>query len=430
MGIFMRMLGYGNGDGLGGEAVQEARGEKKRSEAKNVGGSYRERIVGTANEEAALRIAAVNRAAAIRSESLGMMRMRMMRYNNVSDSYEECRDKEGRRMNRLLQVRPNHLQNAFDFWERVERMRIFYGHCYILCVRGVYGEVVELIPCFGDWERGGNTYTLTETNFGINGKVVEADEVIVLRNCPTRDYPNGQSIIRYAARTQGLNATIEQLSLENAAKGGRQKLILQQKEAGSLTGIGGLAPEEMEAQAQRLQEAIYSQDVVYDDSVGTITPINMNAVDLQLLDTRKFTVADIARFFGVPRAMLMDDTNSHYTTAEAANLDFMSHTLGPTLCRIEAEMNAKLLAESEFGVLRFSFDTRAMRSLDIAALGSYNKNKLETGVASVNELRKEMGMPRVEGGDDHYVTCNVAPIGSRKLNGESEGGHNDEGGND
>lgn len=410
MGIGELFFGKQKRDGL--EPLPLARHNASK------GATYRQRLANSFSEETALRVAAVCRAAEVRSNSVAIMKLRLLQWNKRERYMMQATYGSYGRENYILQVRPNSRQNAFQFWKRVEMMRMFGGHCYILPRYASDGSLLELIPCGGTWDATSNTYYLTETAFGINGAKYSAEEIIVLRGITTAVHPEGEGILHYAGRTATLASTIEDLSLESAAKGGRQKLIIQQKPDGGLVGLGGLDPVEMEEQAKKLEESIYNNDVIFDDSVSTITPINMNAVDLQLLDTRKFSVADIARFFGVPRALLMDDGNSSYKTPEAATLEFMSRTLTPIMREIESEFDAKMLVPEDFGKWAYRFDTKDLFALDISTMGTHNRNRLETGLASVNELRAEMNMPVIEGGDEHYVTCNVAPVGSVKLNGQ------------
>ncbi|MCD8265831.1 MAG: phage portal protein [Prevotellaceae bacterium] len=382
------------------------------------GASYQQRIARASTEETALCVAAIYRAADIRSNSIGSLKLRLLMWNKAGKFLEESHYGGFGRENHVLQVRPNSRQNAFQFWKQVEMMRMFDGHCYIL-PSFKDGFLSELIPCRGIWNSLTDTYTLENMAFGLSGVQVRGEDILVLRGITTRLHPEGESIIHYAARTASVSATIESLSLESAAKGGRQKLIMQQKADGGLTGIGGLDPMQMQEQARRLEESIYSNDVVYDDSISTITPISMNAVDLQLLDTRKFTVADIARFFGVPRSLLMDDSNSSYKTPEAATTEFMSRTIMPIIKETEAEFDAKLLSPEDYGHYAYRYDTKALYELDRETSGNYNKTRLETGMASINEMRAEMNLPAVDNGDDHFVSCNVAPVGSEKLSGST-----------
>ena len=44
-----------------------------------------------------------------------------------------------------------------------------------------------------------------------------------------------------------------------------------------------------------------------------------------------------------------------------------------------------------------------------------NLKKLQTGTASVNELRRAENLPKIENGDAYYISTNLAEVGSDKL---------------
>ena len=124
---------------------------------------------------------------------------------------------------------------------------------------------------------------------------------------------------------------------------------------------------------------------------------------------------------GVPKPWLMDDSNSSYTTPEAALQSFMTYTIQPAIGLWEDELNAKLLNEWDFGKRRIHLCERNLRRLDPTAQANLDKLHLETGVCSVNELRAAHDMPTIEGGDAHYVSTNLAEVGSEKLRAASSG---------
>lgn len=382
------------------------------------GVSFEAKICNAGSEEAGLTVAAAFRAAELRSNSIASLRMRYLVRDRKNNYLKEDSLSEGSRINYVVGVRPNSRQNAFQFWKQVEMMRMFDGHAYILPVWGENGMLEELIPCKGTWEEKSNIYTLTNEAFRINARRCQADDVIVLRGVVTGAHHAGESIIRYAARTLSVSATTENLSLESAAKGGRHKVILKQKDNG-YSPLMDPDKDELEKERQRFENSMRRDDVVLANGEVDLQFYSMSMADLQLLESRKFTVSDVARFFGVPRPLLMDDTNSNYKSAETASLDFMTRTLQPIIREIEDEFDSKLLTRQEYCNHRFRFDTSSLFALDVVTKNAYNKSRLETGVASVNELRAEMNMPSLENGDTHYVSCNVAPIGSAKLSGVS-----------
>jgi hypothetical protein len=61
----------------------------------------------------------------------------------------------------------------------------------------------------------------------------------------------------------------------------------------------------------------------------------------------------------------------------------------------------------------------ALRRLDAKGQAEIDKLHLESGW-SVNELRSQYDLPNIPDGDSHYVSTNLAEVGSEKL--RSNGG--------
>jgi phage portal protein BeeE len=115
----------------------------------------------------------------------------------------------------------------------------------------------------------------------------------------------------------------------------------------------------------------------------------------------------------------MDDTNSNYKSVEVSNIAFYSEALKPLVKEIENEFSAKLLNEFNFMDYKFCFDLKALYALDLESKARWDKNRLENGLMSVNDLRREHDIAPIEKGDDVYLSVNFAPIGSAKLSGET-----------
>jgi HK97 family phage portal protein len=136
-----------------------------------------------------------------------------------------------------------------------------------------------------------------------------------------------------------------------------------------------------------------------------VKELSMSSIDAELLDSRKYSVIDIARAFRVPPVMIgaQDTTSSWGTGVEAITLGFVKFTLQPYLTRIEQEINRKLIRKpDEFvefnlkGLLRG--DTKAENeSLRQARGGSQGP-----GWLTLNEIRRIDNLPPVPGGDVIY----------------------------
>ena len=131
-------------------------------------------------------------------------------------------------------------------------------------------------------------------------------------------------------------------------------------------------------------------------------PIQLNAADSQMLESRQFNVTDIARFFGISPVLLGDLTHTSFGTLEAVQQMFLLHTLQPYITLIEEEFTRKLFKSSEKNMY-VNLDETALLKTDKTALADYYTKLLDKGVLCVNEVRKELGYSQIEGGDKHLI---------------------------
>ena len=231
----------------------------------------------------------------------------------------------------------------------------------------------------------------------------------------------GMSTIQYAADTLSLIKTESNQALETAAKGGRIKGIISEKQPAQGQGtlaFGLLNPEQVQKTAQEMQERFYSgHDIVSMHGMEDFKNLSMTAQDMQMIEHLNMGLDDVARFFGTPRPLLMLDTNSHYTTPTNATLEYMQRTVQPDIIEMEQEFNRKLLTREDFGKRRIHMCEQPLLRLDKEAQAKVDKMQLETGAATVNEIRQQYDRPAVDGGDTIYVSTNLAELGSEKLRG-------------
>ena len=390
-------------------------------------GNYGKRIVSVRGQKAALSIAAFHRALEIRATTMGQLIMEYQRRSAVGGNFVPFLHGSASKLNWLLQVRPNPLMSATVLMQQAEIERVMRGNAYIYIERDPMSYEVSalwLARC-GGYDQASDTFNLTYEVPGGTVNVAAAPSADVIHIPNTFRLPGGlQGIptLVYAERTLSIAATNDVETLNNASKGGKMKILLQEdKEKGF--GVGGRAKaSEIRKAARTLQDDLdQGDDVISVNNVLQASVISQNAEQMQLIEQRGFSVAEIARLMGVPKPLLMDDSNSSYKTPEAALQSFMTYTIQPAIGLWEDELNAKLLTIDDFGKRRIHLCERNLRRLDPSAQASLDKLHLETGVCSVNELRAMHDMPTIEGGDAHYVSTNLAEVGSEKLRAASSG---------
>jgi HK97 family phage portal protein len=383
------------------------------------GGDWRNNVEYVNTSESATKIAAVYRAVNLISSSAAVLTMRYMRRDTAQNYFKLCEDAEGNTINYLLAVRPNERQNAYTMFKYLVAQILLKGNAYVLpeydgAMR--LQRLVLLTPGAVVYDKLQNSYLISDEVNGIS-RLCRADEILHFKNfCSDGGYL-GVSTISYAATTLGIAATADKETLRRFGTGGRFKAILQNNK--SLKGLGEYDDDEFKGAGEDLQESLNrGDDILVLKGDGELTPISMSSADMQFLESRKFTIREIARFFNVPPSKLMDDSNSNYKSVETSNIAFFAEALQPIVTEIEREFNAKLLNVKTWRNYKFKFDISAIYALDLESRAKWDKSRLENGQCSVNDIRRENDKAPVEKGDEIYLSVNFAPLGSTKLSGE------------
>lgn len=221
------------------------------------------------------------------------------------------------------------------------------------------------------------------------------------------DGEHGVSTLRRAASCLGLA-----LDADNQARGFFQS-------GGNLSGIVSVPTALSKKQKDDFYKSWYAQfspvtghpnGIAIMESASTYTPISVNPADAQLLESRRFSVEEICRFFGVSPVMAYDLSKSSYSTIEATQLAFLTDTLQPLLAKLEAEFDTKLFLGEEKRRFEVKFDTSKLLRTDKTAQADYYTKMYQIGAFTTNEMRKSLDMQPVEGGDTTFVQSNLVDI--------------------
>ena len=392
-----------------------------KESAKDVeGADYHQNVVYAHTPPTAMKVAAVYRAVNLISSGLATLRLEYKRRDRALDYFKLYNTGTGKTMNYLLSVRPNGRMNAFTLFKNLVAQILLQGNAYIYPVKNGLGEVVELYllsPGSCEYDKNLNVYNVNDAVNRIYGQV-SADDVLHFKNASVDGGYTGKSTIEYAALTLGIAATADNETLKRFATGGRFKAIL--KNATGVRGVGEYQDEELKKHGGSMQEAINrGDDIIVVKGDAEVNPLSMSSADMQFLESRKFTIREIARFFNVPPSKLMDDSNSNYKSVEVSNIAFYAEALQPIVAEIEREFSAKLLNETNYSDYKFKFDLLPLYALDLESKGAWDSRRLQNGLVSVNDLRREQDIAPVDKGDDVYLSVNFAPLGSAKLSGET-----------
>ena len=398
------------------------------NQPKVTGGDYQERITYVRGPESALVVAAVYRAVNLRADTMSVMPVQYRKRDFEKGNFYIDMRGLGKRINYLLQVEPNPIMSATDMWKLVEINRLFYGNAFIYIERDEFGFPLNLwLVKTGGYNINTGTFAsivfLTDHGYETLTNVPRED---VLHFPNTFRYQNGIwgiPTLQYAIETLSLNRTLKQQALETAAKGGRVKLLIGEEKPTQGQGTlawGQFNKSEVNKYAEELQKRMYSgHDILGIQGLTDVHNISMSASDMQMFEQLGATNDDVSRFFGVPRPLLMLDTNSHYNDYQNATMEFHTRTILPQKMGNEKEIYRKLIGFKDYGMRDIHICEDPLLAMDPERQAKVDQLNLQTGAKTVNEIRAAHDMPSVEKGDIVYISTNVAELGSTKLSGES-----------
>lgn len=144
----------------------------------------------------------------------------------------------------------------------------------------------------------------------------------------------------------------------------------------------------------------------------TWQPMSVTPADAQFLETRRFQLEEIARWYRVPLHEIqhMDKQSSWGTGIEQLSVGLVRRTLMPWIVRIE-EADSALLPDPQF--VKYNIDTQVRA--DIKTRYEAHELAIRSGMATPNDRRALEDEPPVVGGDAVRVPAGVSLVSSDNV---------------
>lgn len=309
----------------------------------------------------------------------------------------------------LLMREPNRFMSRYMMMDMLVKSMILSGNGYIYIRRDERGEAAELLPLHPSLvtivnDENNHIQAYTHPQYGW----IEPADMIHVPNFST-DGEHGRSTLRYAMETLGVAYDSERFA-KGFFEGGA-----------NVSGIVSISHPISKAQKEAFLRSWYANfsphtghpnGIAILESDMDFKPITVNPVDAQLLETRKYNVVEICRFFRVSPQKVFDLEHASYSSLEATNLAFLTDTLQPNLVKIEQEFERKLFLPSRKMKYEVYFDTSSLLRTDKTALSNWYTKLYQIGAMTTNEIRKDLDLSPVDGGDTAFIQANLVPIDS------------------
>lgn len=315
----------------------------------------------------------------------------------------------------ILNLEPNEDMTRYVFFKTMMASVLLKGNAYAFIERDKQNKVQQLIYIPADKVQVGQAtingikrkrYQVLDFDYPIP-EVIHPRDMIHVMNF-SYDGVIGVSTLTHAANTMTVANNSESHAAGFFRSGGN---------------IGGILKVEGVRMTKEQKEQNYREwesrtnpitgkpnGIVILEGNQTYQPIAVNPKDSQLLESRQFNVIEICRFFSVSPVKVFDLSKSSYSTIEATQLEFLNDTLLPVITKFELEINRKVFLRNERRNMKAEFNTSALLRADKASQSAYWNTMFQIGAASPNEIRREINLGKVDGGDKTFVQVNVQTL--------------------
>jgi len=320
----------------------------------------------------------------------------------------------------LLFRMPNSSSTSFQGRETFCFQTVFTGDSFSFINRGRGGEILELTNLepskveVKDPEFVGGRPKYFVSGVGGERKEFPAESILHIKG-PSWDGVVGLDAVKIAREAIGLSKAVEDSHAKMHANGVK---------SGGLLSVDGTLKEDQYKQLddwikQNFQGKNAFSTMILDRS-AKFTQMSMSGVDAQHIETRRYQIEEVCRFFRVMPLMVMQaDKASTYASAEQMFLAHVVHTLAPWYERIEQSIDTQLLTKEERAAGYYvKFITQGLLRGALKDTCEYLSKLATNGIITRNEARALLELNPLEGLDEPLTPVN--------LTGNMDGDNDDE----
>lgn len=213
---------------------------------------------------------------------------------------------------------------------------------------------------------------------------------------------SGRSPVRQFAETMGFNLDIKSYGRKFFKNGARPSGVLQHP--GSLS-------EEAQKRLENKFDKRYSgientgKTILLEEGM-TYHQIGVPPEEAQFIESRKYSVEEIARIYGVPPHMIGDLEHATFSNIESQDINFAKHSIVPECVNWEQELMRKLLNDDEQARYEIEFNMEGLVRGDMESRYRAYAIGRQWGFLTADDIRAKENMSNVDGGIT-YVPLNM-----------------------
>lgn len=305
----------------------------------------------------------------------------------------------------LLHDSPNALMTPFEFYRALLLDLILRGNGYAVVDRNSSGEVVAMFPISAD--------QVTVQTVEKSENQIEIVYEYKLNGVPYQFAP--ERILHLKGMGKGLIG----LSNLEFMRPNLDESIKMQENSALLFGNGSSAKgiltvdHNLDDTARKKLAKKYSGIQLYNESGLWILPadmryqqVSLSPADTELLESRRFSVEEICRWFGVPEVLINGSSDK---VEEAMDL-FYKTTIRPLAINIEQAVRKSIFTSAQREKFTCEFNLDAMLRASLSSRAEVYAKMVQNGLKTRNECRELENDAPLDGGDGLTVQNNLVPI--------------------
>jgi HK97 family phage portal protein len=351
----------------------------------------------------ALTISAVWACIRYLSQSIAKLPWRVRRANGTNSTIQASHP-----VDRLLNKRSSPEWSALQFRETMLCWALRWGNGYAEIERGADGRPIALWPIHPTRVTVLRDPATLDLYYRIqgNGQIdLNPEDVFHLRGLG--EGPVGLSVMAYAAESLGWARASMLFGAAFFGNGAQLSGIVKMKKR--------LAPEAMKILLEDFKN-LYSgkgaNSIAILDNEMEYEPIGIEPEKGQFIETNKYLISEVARWFGVPPHKIYDLDRATFSNIEQQSIEVVEDTLRPWAKRFEDEADYKLFGQNR-GYLYTLIDFRSLLRPDTNTRMAYYQGLRNIGVLSANEIRDEEDLnsiPEDQGGDKYTMQSGMTTL--------------------
>lgn len=302
----------------------------------------------------------------------------------------------------LISLSPNEDQTPVEFWEGMFSWMLTTGNAYAE-IFWINGRAASLTPIPSTHVTPIRNKVTNQLSYEVlelgssRRRVVQRQDMFHLRGWGFGG-DEGLSPIRWGTQSLGAAMAADEASAKMFGSGMQASGVLKTNQR--------IMPEQrpqLQAMMSEYAGSTKAGKLMILEAGMEFEQLTLNPDDAQMLETRRFSIEEVCRWFGVPPIVIGHSAEGQTmwgTGVEQIFLSWMQLGINPVLKKVEQRIRKQLIPVRDQRDLYAEFNREAMLQMDSKAKAEFIRAMVTMGVMKPDEARDKLNIEREGGAAD------------------------------